>query len=136
MGNFSRVYGYSCMCTIYGKTFEGENFCGCAQNTIHWKTFAVHQAHAIMYCTRQVIQGESFRDRLKNHENRESFPPRKFCPIRYIAMVYIATGHSCVLVCTQYAAIVNLATHSYSYSYTTSYWHGMQIYTYCCYWYY
>ena len=59
--------------TVYGKTFEGENFCGCAQNTIHWKTFAVHQAHAIMYCTRQMIQGENFCDWLKNRENRKSF---------------------------------------------------------------
>ena len=42
--------------------------------TIHWKTFAVHLAVANMYCTQQVIQGENFRDRLKNRENRESFP--------------------------------------------------------------
>ena len=49
------------------------------KHTIHWKTLVVHQAHAIMYCTRQVIQGENFRDWLKN---RESFPPRKFCRIR------------------------------------------------------
>ena len=69
--------------TVYNKTFEGENFHGCAQNTIHWKTFAVHQAHAIMYCTQQMIQGENFRDWLKNHENRKSFPPQKFCRIRY-----------------------------------------------------
>ena len=55
------------------------------KHTIHWKTFAVHQAHAIMYCTQQMIQGENFRDWLKNRENRESFPPRKFCRIRYIA---------------------------------------------------
>ena len=33
------------------------------------KTFAVHQAVAITYCTQQVIQGENFRDRLKNHES-------------------------------------------------------------------
>ena len=44
--------------------------------TIHWKTFAVHQAMAIMYCTQQVIQGENFRDHLKNHENRKTFPTR------------------------------------------------------------
>ena len=55
----------------------------CTKHTIHWKTFAVHQAHAIMYCTQQIIQGENFRDWLKN---RESFPPRKFCRIRpYVA---------------------------------------------------
>ena len=55
----------------------------CPIHTIHWKAFAVHQVHAIMYCTRQMIQGENFRDWLKNRENRESFPPRKFCRIRY-----------------------------------------------------
>ena len=54
----------------------------CTKHTIHWKTFAVHQAYAIMYCTQQMIQGENFRDWLKNRENRESFPPRKFCRIR------------------------------------------------------
>ena len=42
--------------------------------TIRGKTFAVHQAVANMYCTQQVIQGENFRDRLKNREKRESFP--------------------------------------------------------------
>ena len=48
--------------------------------TIHWKTFAVHQAVAIMYyCTQQVIQGENFCDRLKY---RESFLTQKFCRIR------------------------------------------------------
>ena len=31
-----------------------------------------------MYCTRQMIQGENFRDWLKNHENRESFPLENF----------------------------------------------------------
>ena len=59
----------------------------CTKHTIHCrKTFAVHQAHAIMYCTQQMIQGENFRDWLKNRENHESFPPRKFCRIRYIAI--------------------------------------------------
>ena len=60
----------------------------CTKHTIHWKAFAVHQAHAIMYCTRQMIQGENFRDWLKNRENRESFPPRKFCRIRYFLCMY------------------------------------------------
>ena len=45
----------------------------CTKYTIHWKTFAVHQAVAIMYWPQQVIQGENFRDQLKNHKNRESF---------------------------------------------------------------
>jgi len=55
----------------------------CTKYTIHWKTFAVHQAVAIMYCTQQVIQGENFHDRLKNWKDRESFPTWKFCRIRY-----------------------------------------------------
>ena len=46
----------------------------CTKYTIHWKTFTVHQAVAIMYCTQQVIQGEKFHDWLKIHKNRESFP--------------------------------------------------------------
>ena len=54
----------------------------CTKHTIHWKTFVVHQAHAIMYCTQQTIQGENFHDWLKNRENCESFPTRKFCRIR------------------------------------------------------
>ena len=56
----------------------------CTKHTIHWKTFAVHQAHAIMYCTQQMIQGENFHNWLKNRKNRESFPPRKFYRIQYI----------------------------------------------------
>ena len=35
----------------------------------------VHQAVAIMYCTQQVIQGENFRNWLKN---RKSFPLESF----------------------------------------------------------
>ena len=37
-----------------------------------------------MYCTQQVIRGENFHDQLKNRENRESFPTRKFCHMRYV----------------------------------------------------
>ena len=61
--------------TVYSKTFEWENFRGCVQNTLFttWKTFEVHQAVAIMYCTQQVIQEENFRNRLKIRENHESF---------------------------------------------------------------
>ena len=40
--------------------------------------FAVHQAEAIMYCSQQVIQEESFCDWLKNHETCESFPLKSF----------------------------------------------------------
>ena len=65
----------------------------CTKHTIHWKTFAVHQAHTIMYCTQQMIQGENFRDWLKNRENRESFPPRKFCRIRYMIADHVCPCH-------------------------------------------
>ena len=41
--------------------------------TIHGKTFAVHQALAIMYCTKQVIRGENFCDRLKNCKKQFQF---------------------------------------------------------------
>ena len=67
----------------------------CTKHTIHWKTFVVHQAHAIMYCTQQMIQGKNFHDWLKNHE---SFPTRKFCPIcriRY-AHRYNTCTHTCI----------------------------------------
>ena len=47
--------------------------------TIRGKTFTVHQAVAIMYCTQQVIQGKNFSDRLKNREKRESFPVHGKC---------------------------------------------------------
>ena len=56
----------------------------CTKHTIHWKTFAVHQAHAIMYCTQQMIQGENFRDWLKN---RESFPLESFAVYGIKSMV-------------------------------------------------
>ena len=29
----------------------------------------MHQVHAIMYCTQQMIKGENFHNWLKNHEN-------------------------------------------------------------------
>ena len=59
----------------------------CTKHTIHWKIFAVHQVHAIMYCTRQMIQGENFRDWLKNRKNHKKIPPRKFCRIRYLDLL-------------------------------------------------
>ena len=50
----------------------------CAKHTIHWKPFAVHQAHAIMYCTQQMIQGENFRDWLKTAKTAKVFPLESF----------------------------------------------------------
>ena len=50
----------------------------CTKQTIHWKTFTVHQAHAIMYCTQQMIQGENFRGFRSFLANRESFPLESF----------------------------------------------------------
>ena len=60
----------------------------CTKHTIHWKTFAVHQAHAIMYCTRQVIQGENFRDWLKNAKNAKVFPLESFAVYGIWALLY------------------------------------------------
>ena len=48
------------------------------KHTIHWKTFAVHQAHAIMYCTWQVIQGENFHDWLKTAKTAKVLPLKGF----------------------------------------------------------
>ena len=48
----------------------------CTKHTIHLKIFAVHQVHAIMYCTRQMIQGENFCDWLKNCKNRKNSPSK------------------------------------------------------------
>ena len=68
--NSTEIYRYK-ISTLYGKTFEWENFRGCEQNTLF--TGKLSQAVAFMYCTQQVIQGENFRDWLKNRKNRESF---------------------------------------------------------------
>ena len=48
------------------------------KHAIYWKTFAVHQAAAIMYCTQQVFKVENFQDWLKNRKNYESFPLKTF----------------------------------------------------------
>ena len=70
--------------TVYGKTFEWENFPGCAQNTpFTGKLLRCIRPWPSCNCTQQVTQGENFRDWLKNHENCKSFPTRKFCHIRY-----------------------------------------------------
>ena len=65
------------------KLSRGKTFAVVHKTHHSLETFAVHQAHAIIYCTQQMIQGENFHDWLKNCENHESFPPRKFCRIRY-----------------------------------------------------
>ena len=76
--------------------------------TKYTKTFAVHQAMAIMYCTQQVIRRENFCDWLKN---RESFPTQKFCHIRYVSIIlydmfyYV---HVCILV-----SVHNKSLHGY-----------------------
>ena len=61
----------------------------CTKHTIHWKTFAVHQAHAIMYCTQQMIQGENFRDWQKNHE---VFPLESFAVYGIIVAYQISSS--------------------------------------------
>ena len=60
------------------KTFE-------VVHKIHYSLENFHSAsgrgHHVLY-TQQVIQGENFRNQLKNRENHESFPTRTFCHIR------------------------------------------------------
>jgi len=82
----------------------------CTKHTIHWKTFAVHQAHAIMYCTQQMIQGENFRDWLKNRENRESFPPLESFAVYGMLMVtqmVIHCNFKMIVVIVQSVELVN-----------------------------
>ena len=52
------------------KLSRGKTFAVVHKTHYSLETFAVHQAHPITYCTRQVIQGGNFRDWLKNCENR------------------------------------------------------------------
>ena len=46
----------------------------CTKYTIHWKTFAVHQAAAIIYCTEQVILGIG----RKTVKTAKAFPLKSF----------------------------------------------------------
>ena len=113
----------------------------CTKYTINWKTFVVHQAVAIMYCTQQVIKG---CDRLKNHENRERFPIRKFCRIQYLCtyiQMYIILYacictyiHTCIYACTHryvlayihvYCTYVHACIHTYVHTYIRA---GMHLY--------
>ena len=47
----------------------------CTKHTIQWKTFAVHQAEAIMYCTQQMIH---FCNWLKTTKTTKVFPLESF----------------------------------------------------------
>ena len=47
------------------KLLRGKTFAVVHKTHYSLETFTVHQAHAIMYCTWQVIQGENFCDWLK-----------------------------------------------------------------------
>ena len=73
------------MHTVHGKCFKGENFCGCAQNTIFTGKLSgmVHQAEAIIYCTQQIIEGENFYNWLKTEKTANCFPPQNICCVRY-----------------------------------------------------
>ena len=51
--------------TVYGKTFEGKTFAVVHKTHFLLENFAVHQVHAIIYCTQQMIQGENLCDWLK-----------------------------------------------------------------------
>ena len=69
------------------QTFRGGKLSRlCTKHTIHWKTFAVHQAHAIMYCTQQMIQ----RGKLSRLAKKlRKFSPSKVLPYTlYIALLF------------------------------------------------
>ena len=77
---------YACTCIDYNiRTYRiRQNFRGgkllrlCTKHTIHWKTFVVHQAHTIMYCTQQMIQEENYCDWLKTAKTAKVFPLESF----------------------------------------------------------
>ena len=60
------------------KLSRGKTFAVVHKTHYSLEIFAVHQVHAIMYCTQQMIQGENFHNWLKNRKNRESFPLESF----------------------------------------------------------
>ena len=66
--------------TLRGKFFEGKTFTIWTKHTVHWKTFAVHQAKAIMYCTQQMILGENFHNSMKN---TAKVSPQNICQVQY-----------------------------------------------------
>ena len=57
----------------------------------HSKVFAkFSHSKVFAFRTRQVIQGENFRDWLKNCENHESFPHQKFSVYGTLLHLYLA----------------------------------------------
>ena len=68
------------------KLSRGKTFAVVHKHTIHRKTFAVHQAQAIMYCTQQMIQGENLRDWLKT---AKVFPLESFAVYGMLHTVYM-----------------------------------------------
>ena len=62
------------------KLWRGKLLRLCAKYTIHWKTFAVHQAVAIMYCTQQVIQGGKLLQSTEKPQKSQKFSPSKVLP--------------------------------------------------------
>ena len=63
------------------QNFRGGKLSRLCTIAIHWKTFVVHQAVAIMYLHTASDSRGNFRDQLKNHKR---FPTRKFCRLRYL----------------------------------------------------
>ena len=86
---FAKVFPlkYTGRVTVYGKTFKGENFCSCVQNTLFTGKLrsASGPYHYVLY-TANDSRGKLSR-LAKNCENHESFPPQKFCRIQYFAKV-------------------------------------------------
>ena len=93
-----------CNIPYTAKLSRGKTFTVVHKNTIHWKTFAVHQAHAIMYCTQQMIQGENFRNWLKN---RESFAVygMAYHKINFTRSTFYMEFHAFFEKCTTFAPL-------------------------------
>ena len=81
----------------------------CTKYNIHWKTFAVYQAVAIMYCTQQVIQGENFCNRLKI---------AKVFPLESFAVYCIHRTHTHIHTRAHACAHSHMCTHTHAHTHT------------------
>ena len=76
------------------------------KHTIHWKSFTMHQAEAIMYCVQQVIHGGEFLWLAAKLQKPRKFSPQNNCCVRYIYLwayicvcVHVFTLLVCLCVC-------------------------------------
>ena len=78
-----------CVHTVYGKTFKGETFVAVCK--IH---HSLENFRGTSGCGHHVLYtaSDSRGNQLKNREKRKSFPPRKFCPMRYVSLLSFIVG--------------------------------------------